>query len=231
MRLIIFGANGPTGRLLTGQALAAGHDVVAVTRNPRDFPLEHDRLTIFEGDVHVAASVDTAIAGGDAVLSTLGVPYSKHPITTYSTGVTNMIAAMRNHGVRRIAVVSASTVDPKPHADAGFLFNRVLQPYLARVMGKTLYDDMRAMESLLRATELDWTIVRPSGLYALPAVTDYTVAEGHVEGRFTSRTDLAACLLWLVDNDRHVRKTVSVVTHSDNPSLLQMIRTEALGKH
>ncbi|MGK8508123.1 hypothetical protein ACRS5S_08690 [Nocardia asiatica] len=42
MRLIIFGANGPTGRLLTSHALTAGHDVVAVTRRPAEFPLAHD---------------------------------------------------------------------------------------------------------------------------------------------------------------------------------------------
>ncbi|MGK8558946.1 NAD(P)-dependent oxidoreductase [Nocardia gipuzkoensis] len=231
MRLIVFGANGPTGRLLTAQALAAGHDVVAVTRNPRNFPLEHDRLTTFEGDVHVEESVETAIAGGDVVLSTLGVPYSKQPITTYSAGVANIVAAMRKHGVRRIAVVSSSAVDPKPYADAGFLFNRVLQPYITRVMGKTLYDDMRAMESLLTATELDWTVVRPSGLYTSSLVTDYTVVEGHAEGRFTSRADLAACLLRLVGDDRYVQKIVSVVTMSGNPGLLRLIRTEALGKH
>ncbi|MEV6322867.1 NAD(P)H-binding protein [Nocardia sp. NPDC051787] len=231
MRLIVFGANGPTGRLLTAQALAADHDVVAVTRNPRNFPLEHDRLTTFEGDVHVAESVETAIAGGDVVLSTLGVPYSKQPITTYSAGVANIVAAMRRHAVRRIVVVSSSAVDPKPYADAGFLFNRVLQPYLTQVMGKTLYDDMRAMESLLTATELDWTVVRPSGLYTSSLVTGYTVVEGHAEGRFTSRADLAACLLRLVDDVRYVHKIVSVVTTSNNPSLLRLIRTEALGKH
>ena len=32
MRIVIFGANGLTGRLLTEQALAAGHHVTAVTR-------------------------------------------------------------------------------------------------------------------------------------------------------------------------------------------------------
>jgi nucleoside-diphosphate-sugar epimerase len=159
------------------------------------------------------------------------VPYSKQPITTYSAGVANIVAAMRKHAVRRIAVVSSTAVDPRPHADAGFLFNRVLQPYLTQVMGKTLYDDMRAMESLLTETELDWTVVRPSGLYTSALVTDYTVAEGHAEGRFTSRADLAACLLRLVDEDRYVQKIVSVVTTSNNPSLLRLIRTEALGKH
>ncbi|MFQ6394158.1 NAD(P)-dependent oxidoreductase [Nocardia sp. KC 131] len=230
MRIIVFGANGPTGRLLTGQALAAGHDVVAVTRRPEEFPIEHERLTVFGGDVLRSESVDTAVAGADAVLSALGVPYGKEPITTYSIGVGNMIAAMRRHGVRRIGVVSSSAVDPKPYSDAGFLFNRVLQPYIVRVMGKTLYDDMRRMETLLRASDLDWTIVRPGGLYELPDVTDYTMMEGHVDARYTARVDLAASLLRLVGDDRFVRMIVGVVSTTDNPSLLQLIRTEALGK-
>ncbi|WP_174184329.1 NAD(P)-dependent oxidoreductase [Nocardia barduliensis] len=231
MRLTIFGANGPTGRLLTSHALTAGHDVVAVTRRPAEFPLTHDRLTTLEGDVFSLPSVEAAVAGGDAVLSTLGVPYSKHLITTYSVGTANIVAAMRRYGIRRLAVVSSSAVDPRPYADAGFLFNRVLQPYLTRVMGRTLYDDMRAMESLLSTTELDWTIVRPSGLYTSSTVTDYTVVEGRAEGRFTSRADLAACLLRLAEDGGHIRETVSVVTTSDNPGLLQLIRSEALGKH
>jgi putative NADH-flavin reductase len=40
MKSVIFGANGPTGRLATSCALAAGHTVVAVTRQPREFPIQ-----------------------------------------------------------------------------------------------------------------------------------------------------------------------------------------------
>ncbi|MEU8900112.1 NAD(P)H-binding protein [Nocardia sp. NPDC048505] len=231
MRIIVFGANGPTGRLLTGQALDAGHEVVAVTRRPADFPLAHDRLTVFEGDVLHQDSVDTAVADGDVVLSVLGVPFGKAEITTYSAGVGNIVTAMRKHRVRRIAVVSSGAVDLRPYSEAGFLFNRVVQPYIARVLGRTLYDDMRRMEALLRATELDWTIVRPSGLFELPAVTEYTMVAGHADSRFTARVDLAASLLRLAETEGlFVRDTVAVVTTADNPSILQLIRSEALGK-
>ncbi|MFE3445657.1 NAD(P)-dependent oxidoreductase [Nocardia sp. NPDC059180] len=229
MRLTIFGANGPTGRLLTGQALAAGHDVVAVTRHPDEFPLTGERLTVFAGDVHRAESVETAIAGADAVLSTLGVPYRKEPIDTYSVGVGHMVAAMRKHEVRRIAVVSSNAVEPKPFSGAGFVFNRVLVPYITRVMGKTLYDDMRRMEALLSGTDLDWTIVRPGGLYELPEVTDYVLAAGWVDHRYTARVDLAAGLLRLLDDDRFVRTTAAVATTTGNPTMLQLMRSEALG--
>ncbi|GAA0909272.1 NAD(P)-dependent oxidoreductase [Virgisporangium aurantiacum] len=234
MRITVFGANGPTGRLLTAQALAAGHEVTAVTRQPHSFPLRHDRLDVVGADVldptAVDTAVDTAVAGRDAILSTLGVPAGKEPISTYSRGVGNVVAAMKRHGVRRLAVVSSTGVDPHPYSDGGFLFNRVLLPYVTRVLGRTLYDDMRRMEALVRASDLDWTIVRPNGLYHLPSPTDYTVVEGHADGRFTARTDLAASLLAMLDDVRYLRTTVSVVTTADNPTLLRWIRREAMAK-
>ncbi|ADB30591.1 NAD-dependent epimerase/dehydratase [Kribbella flavida DSM 17836] len=228
MRIAVFGANGSTGRLLTEQALAAGHHVAAITRQPDAFPLRHERLHVIGADVLDPPAVDAAVAGQDAVLSTLGVPAGKEPISTYSRGVANIVTAMKLHRVRRLAVVSSSGVDPHPYSDGGFLFNRVMLPYVTRVLGKTLYDDMRRMEDLVRASDLDWTIVRPSGLYHLPSVTGYTLVEGHADGRFTARADLAACLLGLLDADRYVRTTVSVITTVDNPTLLQWIRQEAL---
>lgn len=231
MRITVFGANGPTGRLLTGRALTAGHQVTAVTRQPESFPLHHDRLEVVGADVFDPVAVDAAVAERDAVLSALGVPAGKEPISTYSHGAANIVAAMERHRVRRLAVVSSSGVDPQPYSDGGFLFNRVLLPYVTGVVGKTLYDDMRRMETLIRASDLDWTIVRPSGLYHLPSVTEYTVVEGHADGRFTARVDLAASMLAMLDDDRYVRATVGVITTADNPTLLQWIRREALAKN
>jgi uncharacterized protein YbjT (DUF2867 family) len=230
MRIAVFGANGPTGRLLTDQALTAGHQVAAVTRQPDSFPLRHDRLEVVGADVLDPMAVDAAVAGRDAVLSTLGVPAGKKPISTYSRGVANIVAAMERHRVPRLAVVSSSGVDPHTYSDGGFLFNRLLLPYVTRVVGKTMYDDMRRMETLVRAGDLDWTIVRPNGLYHLPSVTDYTLVKGHADGRFTARADLAASMLALLDDDRYLRTTVSVITTVDNPTLLQWIRREALAK-
>src|SRR4051794_39698374 len=70
MHIAVFGANGATGRLLTKQALAAGHAVTAVTRRPEEFPIRDARLQVMRGDVFDLASVAQAVAGQDAVLST-----------------------------------------------------------------------------------------------------------------------------------------------------------------
>ena len=73
MRISVFGANGLTGRTLVKQALAAGHEVVAVTRQPAAFPFSHDLLEVAEADVHNAIATLRAVEGTDAVLSALGV--------------------------------------------------------------------------------------------------------------------------------------------------------------
>jgi uncharacterized protein YbjT (DUF2867 family) len=129
-----------------------------------------------------------------------------------------------------LPALSSSAVDPVSYPGAGFLFNRILQPFMTRVVGKTLYDDMRRMEALVRAGDLDWTIVRPGGLYELPAATDYSMNEGHPGGRFTARVDLAAGMLSLLDDDRFVREVVAITTTSQNPSVLDLIRKEALAR-
>ncbi|MEV5769582.1 NAD(P)H-binding protein, partial [Micromonospora sp. NPDC052213] len=86
MRLVVFGANGPTGRLATELAMARGHVVTAVTRRPESFPVRGENLLVVGADVLDAAAVDAAVAGQQAVISTLGVPYTKETVRTYSEG-------------------------------------------------------------------------------------------------------------------------------------------------
>ena len=227
MRILVFGANGSTGRLLVSQALAADHEVIAVTRWPDAFPKEHPNLTVAGADVLDVSAVDAVVSGANAILSTLGVPFGRQPVTVYSVGTRNILTAMAHHGVRRLVVVSSSATDPKPYPDAGFLFNRVLQPFVVNVLGKTVYEDMRRMEALVGKSDVDWTIVRSSGLFDTEFVSDYAVAEDHIGGRFTARSDLAAVMLAQVNDDRWVRKILAVATSENLPTMRQLVLREA----
>ena len=64
-----------------------------------------------EADVHDAQAVDRAVEGADAVLSTLGVPYTRKPINVYSDGIRNIAAAMSRHEVKRLIVIHSSATD------------------------------------------------------------------------------------------------------------------------
>lgn len=231
MKLVIFGANGPTGRHLTKQALAADHVVTAVTRHPELFPLEHERLQVMQGDVFEYAAVERAVVGHDAVLSSLGVSYSREPITVYSQGTGHIIQAMNNQGVRRLVCVSSSVTDPQTRGHdtgGGFFFEKILKPLLINGFGRTLYADMLRMELLVMNSELDWTIVRPSGLFDTPIVTPYRVAETVISGRYTSRTDLAHCMLRQLTTETYLRKALAIATFTAQPSIFQLIVREAL---
>src|SRR6266566_1465024 len=192
MNIVIFGANGATGKILTKQALDSGHRVTAVTRHPEAFPLRDVRLNVMGGDVFDLALVEQAVAGQDAVLSTLGVPFSRKPITIYSRGMAN-----------------------------------ILQAIVMSTLGQTTYADMKQMETLLMKSELDWTVVRASGLFETPAVTDYQVAEDHIRGQFTSRADLADCMLQQLATDQYSRKVMAVATFSVQPSMMKFMLQEA----
>jgi uncharacterized protein YbjT (DUF2867 family) len=230
MRIVILGANGPTGRLLTGQILAAGHRAVALTRRPAEFPFHDPGLEVVGGDVLDSGAVDSVVEGSDAVLSTLGAPFGKAPVEVYSRGVGNTLDAMKRYGTARLVVVSSGAVTGEDEPTGGFLFNRVLQPYVTRVLGRTVYDDMRRMEALVASSDTDWTVLRPSGLFELPAPTEFSLTEEHGPGRFTSRADLAAAMVLQLTDTRFVGKVAHVITTQDTPSLLSMMWREARKK-
>lgn len=96
--------------------------------------------------------------------------------------------------------------------------------------GRTTYDDMRRMESLVRASDLDWTIIRSCWLFDAAAVTDYRLAENSAGGMFTARADLAASMLAQLADDRFIRKVVGVSTTVRTPSIIRQIWREGVTK-
>jgi nucleoside-diphosphate-sugar epimerase len=230
MRIVIFGANGPTGRLLTKMSAAAGHDTFAVTRQPDAFPVDDPRVRIVGGDMLDPGDVDNVVKGSDGVLSAVGVPFGKAPVEVYSRGAEHMMASMRRHDVARLVVVSSSAVAGQDEPTGGIIFNRVLQPYVMNKLGKTVYDDMRRMEALVARSGLAWTVLRPSGFYELPEVSNYSLTEEHGPGRFTARIDLADAMLRQMREERLVGKVAHVITTESNPSMISMMLREARKK-
>jgi uncharacterized protein YbjT (DUF2867 family) len=89
---------------------------------------------------------------------------------------------------------------------------------------------MRRMEAIVTASDLAWTIVRPSGLFEASTVSDYSVAIDHIGHRFTARIDLADCLLRQALDDTYVRSAIAVATTSASPSTLKLIWQEGIRK-
>ncbi|SEK78813.1 NAD(P)-dependent oxidoreductase [Streptacidiphilus jiangxiensis] len=230
MRLVVLGATGPTGRVLTDQALAAGHTVTAVARRA-DALAARPGLTALAVDATRPGALDAAVEGADAVLSALGAKPGRAPVSLYSSGIAGTVDAMARHGVKRLLAISSSALDPAWRPSGEFFFNHVLDPYVNRVVARTAHEDMRRMEALLIAADtLEWTLVRPSGLFDHPVVTAYRTAPDSADGVFTSRADLAAAMLRELDEGAFVRAAMGVATVDTRPGLAKLLREEVLRK-
>jgi uncharacterized protein YbjT (DUF2867 family) len=227
MHVTVFGASGPTGRLLTHQLLDAGHTVSALVRHPEAARLSGDGLTVVAGDATNSDDVEDALAGATAAVSVLGTPYSRHPITLYSESARAIIAAMDTRGVRRLVVTSSVATTGWQDPSWGWLARNLVRRILDN-LGGTLYADMARMEAMVADSGLEWTIMRPLGLATMGPPTAYAIAEDHVSGRQTARRDLAAAIVDQLGRTDYIGKAVAVVTTNKAVSIPVTIWREGI---
>jgi putative NADH-flavin reductase len=208
MNVVIFGANGQTGRLLTERAVADGHVVTAFVRDPVLLSRARDSVRFVQGDVLDPTAVDRAVAGQQAVLVALGTATLRGSPQILPQGIRHILDAMERHGVRRIAVLSAAGA---LHERAGSLVGNV-GLMLARAYLPRVYAEHRAMLEELRKRDLDWIAVRPVILTNGPYTGRYRmVVEGIPRGGYrVSRADLADFMIRQLTSDEFVRKMPAI---------------------
>jgi putative NADH-flavin reductase len=219
MKLTVFAATGRIGGHILEQALAAGHDVTAVARNPATLPAA---VRAVAADLAVVdpSALEPAVAGADAVLSGLG-PRSRSDAGIASVGTRPIVQAMRATGVRRIVAVSAAPVatvaspgrphPPRHDPGDGFLMRYLAAPALVAAL-RDVYADLALMEDVLRDSGLDWTAVRPPRLTNRPLTGAYRTALGRNlrHGLLVSRADVAHLMLAVLDRPETVGQTIGI---------------------
>ena len=202
MKVVIFGASGGTGVHVVKQALEAGHEVTAFVRDPSRLPVQHERLRVLQGDVVESEKVAEAVAGQDAVLSALGP--AKPAFTAMTVGAQHIIAAMQRHGVRRLITLTGAGVADSN--DRPGVLNRVITFLLKRINPEVLADAQRHVDRV-RASDLDWTVVRVGRLLDRPGTGELRVGWVGVGTRpFISRADAATFMLNQLADTAHHRQ-------------------------
>ncbi|MBA2682346.1 MAG: SDR family oxidoreductase [Ktedonobacteraceae bacterium] len=203
MRLTVFGASGRTGRPLVQQALDAGHDVVAFVRDPAKLPLQHERLTVVQGDVMKLTDVEKAVEGSDTVLSTVGQSKGS-PKDLQTVATRNIVAAMEKYGVKRLVSLTGAGVDAPE--DQPKLINNIIKFALKTLSGAVLQDALGHVD-VIKGSNLDWVIVRGPRLTEGPHTGKYRVGwVGVNTGTSISRADLAGFMLKEVTDNTYLHK-------------------------
>lgn len=191
MNIVIFGANGATGQLLTRRSLDAGHTVAALVRRPSSFSFR-DRVHIVEGSVFELEPVLQTLRGAEAVFSALGAhtPFRNENVLPRAVPV--IVQAMQHTGVRRIIALGSAGALPealaKQPAWRRWLAHKVAYPIL-----KWPVYEQQEQYRVLSASGLDWTMVLPPILTNGPARRRYRI-DGEAlppNTKLISRADVA----------------------------------------
>jgi nucleoside-diphosphate-sugar epimerase len=205
----IAGGHGKIALLLGALLSGRGATVRGLIRNPDQ---EDDLraagvqpvLCDLEGDADVAA----AVRGVDAVVFAAGAGPGSGAERKNSMdlgGARRLIDAARAEGVSRYLMVSAMGAADPP-AEDGPEGDEVFAVYLR---AKAAADDA------LRASGLDWTVVRPGGLTDDPGTGLVTVAERLDRGRIP-RADVAAVLAACLDEPATIGRSFDLLA-GDTP--------------
>jgi putative NADH-flavin reductase len=156
MRVLVLGAAGQVGRLVVDEALSRGHQVTALVRSPVKLVDVASHITIIRGNVLDPGNVAAALHGNDAVVYVIGAG-NVRTTTLFSASTRILLQAMKVERVRRLlCVTGVGAGETKGHG--GFLYDRILYPLFT----KGIYADKDRQEALVRASDTDWTIVRPA---------------------------------------------------------------------
>lgn len=203
MRIAVFGGTGRVGGRFLEYALAAGHTVRALVRDPARLA-PRDRLEVLSGDVLQPEDVARTIAGCEAVVSGLGGAGVDDPGDAQSQGMRNIVAAMQALGVRRVLGVAGGGILDSPHGGL-----RHDQPTFPAVFKKVSAKHQEAWQAL-QASALDWTMVATGDIVPGDRTGVYRTLEDLLPdgARKISVEDVADFLLRALSDGLHLRKRV-----------------------
>ena len=205
MNLLVIGAAGKTGKLVVERAIAAGHTVTALVRNAGSYQAPAGGVRVIGGDAADPAALAAAVAGQQAVVDTVGgkTPYRR---TTLEQSIARaVVAAVHQHGVRRIIAVSALGVGDSVR-QSSFFFRHVVLPTFLRGSTK----DKAAMEQEIRQAGVDFIIVRPAVLNDHPATGRTRVFEGTEKANKITRADVAQFVVDQLSSDTYLGTAVTI---------------------
>ncbi len=148
-RVCIIGGSGFVGRAIVDRAVRAGHQVTVACRHPeraRDLLVKGAQLA--RVNVTDGRGLDAAVAGHDVVIYLVGLLFEKGSQNfrgTHVDGAARTLEACRRAGVSQYLHMSALGAGRVPESD------------YARTKAEA--------EALVAASELTWTIFRPSIIY------------------------------------------------------------------
>jgi uncharacterized protein YbjT (DUF2867 family) len=205
MKVLVLGATGKTGQLVVQEALAKGHAVTVLSRDPNKLQ-QRQKVRALGGNSTNAGDVKRAMEGQDAVIDVVGGATPYRSTTLETDTAQNTIAAMRTMGVKRLVVVTMMGLG-ESREQAPFWYRYLLMTTFLRGSSK----DKGNVEKAVMASGMEFVIARPPILKDDPATGQVRLLEAGETGHAITRGDLARFLVEQLESDGNVGRAVTVV--------------------
>lgn len=159
MHIALFGATGHIGHAILDEALARGHDVTAIVRDPTRLDARHDKLRVVTGDAADPQTWLAAVRGSDAAVASLSARRDGNP-DSLPRNARILLDQLPVASVPRLAWVGgAGSLETAPGV-------RVLDdPNFPAAWKPEAEAQGRALEAFrASASPLDWIYVSPAAL-------------------------------------------------------------------
>ncbi len=205
--ILVIGATGRAGIKLVEYALEQGHNVTAFSRHVEKMPIDHPNLTCVHGDVLYKGLIDSAMKGQDIVLSVIGIRQVKGPITLMSKGMKNIIRSMEEHGVKRLLTITGAGI-LQENEHLLLMDSLSFPPNLLN-----LSQDHKRVWKLLKASNLDWTIVCPAFMHMQNPTGKYVVVRNAYPPKARNEVsveDVAEFMVYEMSNNEYIHTRVGI---------------------
>jgi putative NADH-flavin reductase len=213
MKILLLGATGRTGKHIIEEALKRGHSIAAIARNPEK--LKDFKIDIIQGTPYNYETMEKAIIGCEAVINTLNVsrksdnPWASlaAPKDMISKSASNAIKAMDKSGIKRFVALSTIGAGRSWKTSPGIL------KFIVSISNlRFAFQDHGKQEEILENSATEYTICRAP---MLSAKINDTGAVATPEGKrpassVLSRNSAAEFFLQIIENNEHIRETISL---------------------
>jgi putative NADH-flavin reductase len=201
-KIIVFGGTGDVGQIIVSKLINKGKTVFVLTRQDKK---SKDNLIYVRGSVLDEIIIEQIIKPTDEIIVALGFNNSSHD--TMSRGTANIISTMKKKGTRRLICLSAQ--------GAGDSWNDMPEDFKKMVLVDDIlsasFKDHGIQEDIIKQSNLDWTIVKPSEIVDDEETGTYTINQFTSESIFQiSNRDVAQFIATELAERKYIRQEVVI---------------------
>ncbi len=206
MKIAVLGASGQTGPVILKEILKRGHEAIAICRSPEKMPFSDPKMEIRQADAYDAEAVQHAIAGADAVVTSVGATNFSDTRPLNTVAHRNVMDAMKFYGQDRLVVISS-------FGAVRNVKRKGLRRKLYLWLRRKYYRDMAAMEEMVTVEWPTAALLRVPALHHREAKHTYiTTDDGTLpNGLSLGRQDLAHYIVDTLEQDKDKGKIIAIV--------------------